>query len=291
MSRFFQKRGRLIFRLLLMALLLGLIASWLMGGSLCAPTNHAVALPKDLAVLPLTFPSASGSLIHGWMVPGQANKGVVILQHGVRADKSSVVNRAKFLASAGYTVMMFDFQAHGESPGNVITFGFLESRDSQAAVEFVKRVYPQKPVAIIGISLGAAAAVLADPPVEVQAMVLEMMYPTIEEATKDRIEIRLGPLGRVLSPLLTAQIPGRAGCHPEDLRPISRISKITIPKLFFAGTDDHETKFSEAQALFAAAAEPKEFLPVDGAHHQDLHDFAPTQYEKTVLDFLDKNLK
>jgi fermentation-respiration switch protein FrsA (DUF1100 family) len=64
-----------------------------------------------------------------------------------------------------------------------------------------------------------------------------------------------------------------------------------VPKLFIAGTADRDTKFSEAQALFAAAAGPKQFFPVEGAAHVDLCDFAPGEYEKTVLDFLDKNLK
>lgn len=291
MKRFLLNRRHWIYRLAVGLLVLGLIASWAVGGALCAPANHFVALPKDLAVEPVTFSSASGSTIHGWLATGSTNRGLIILQHGVRADKSTLVTRAKFLTQAGYAVLMFDFQAHGESPGSVITFGFLESRDSQAAVEFVRKRFPGKPVGIIGISLGAAAAVLAEPPLDVQAMVLEMMYPTIEEATKDRIEIRLGSPGRLLSPLLTAQIPRRAGCQAQDLRPIVQVAKIRGPKLFLAGTADQDTKFSESQAIFAAAAEPKQFLPFAGARHQDLHDFAPTQYEKTVLDFLDTHLK
>src|SRR5579862_3648946 len=125
--------------------------------------------------------------------------------------------------------------------------GYLESRDSQAAVAFVRGRFPGKPVAVIGVSLGAAAAVLARPPLDVQALVLEIMYPTIEEATKDRIEMRVGPLGRCLSPLLTSQIGLRIGCNAGDLRPIERVANLTPPKLFLAGTEDHDTKFSESK--------------------------------------------
>jgi alpha-beta hydrolase superfamily lysophospholipase len=139
--------------------------------------------------------------------------------------------------------------------------------------------------------LGAAAEALADPPLDVQAMVFESMYPTIVEATKDRIEIRLGPLGRCLSPLLTAQIELRADCSPDDLRPIVAVAKITAPKLFLAGTADRETKFKEAKEIFASAAEPKMFVPFEGARHQDLLDFAPEQYKKVVLEFLNAHLK
>jgi alpha-beta hydrolase superfamily lysophospholipase len=216
---------------------------------------------------------------------------VVILQHGIHADKSTLVERARMLVQNGYAVLMFDFQAHGESIGEQITFGYLESRDSQAAVEFVKQRFPGKPVAVIGVSLGAAAAVLAKPPLPVQALVLEMMYPTIEEATKDRIEMRLGPLGRCLSPLLTAQIPWHAGCHSEDLRPIIAVATISTPKLFIAGTADQNTKFSEAKDIFARAAAPKEFLPVEGAQHEDLCHYAPEFYKTNVLNFLNEHLK
>src|SRR6059058_3047243 len=160
------------------------MVSWVAGSYLCASRNHSVALPGDMDIEQVTFPSGSGTTIYGWLVGPQTNRGIVILQHGIRADKSSLVERARFLAQAGYAVLLFDFQAHGESIGSRITFGYLESRDSQAAVEFVKGRLPGRPVGVIGVSLGAAAAVMARPALDVQALVLEMMYPTVIEATK-----------------------------------------------------------------------------------------------------------
>lgn len=291
MIRFLRRKWKLICCLLFAGLVLGLAASWIFGSVYSAACNHPVALPQNLAVEQVTFPSKSGSTIHGWLVVSETNRGVVILQHGVHADKSTLVERARFLSQAGYAVLLFDFQAHGESIGRQITFGYLESRDSRAAVEFVKKRFPGKPIGVIGVSLGAAAEALAKPPLDVQAMVFESMYSTIVDATKDRIEIRLGPLGRCLSPLLTTQIKLRSDCSTDDLRPIASVAKITAPKLFLAGTADRETKFSEAKEIFASAAEPKMFVPFEGAKHQDLLDFAPKQYKKVVLEFLDTNLK
>jgi alpha-beta hydrolase superfamily lysophospholipase len=291
MSASRQRRWKSIGLLMLVALVSGLAVSWILGGELCAPANRPVAVPNDLPVEPVSFESGSGSTIHGWLVESPTNRAVVILQHGVRADRSTLVERARFLSQAGYAVLLFDFQASGESVGKVITFGFLESRDSQAAVAFVKKRFPGKPIGVIGISMGAAAAVLAEPPLEIQALDLESMYPTLVEATRDRIEIRLGRLARCLSPLLTCQVKFRAGCSPDDLRPLDHVGKITTPKLFLAGTADRETKFSEAQEIFNEAAEPKTFVPFTGARHEDLYHFAPEQYKNLILDFLGKNLK
>jgi alpha-beta hydrolase superfamily lysophospholipase len=58
------------------------------------------------------------------------------MAHAVRADRRSMLGRAEFLHRAGYSVLLFDAQAHGESPGDRITFGYLEALDAAAAVSF-----------------------------------------------------------------------------------------------------------------------------------------------------------
>jgi len=276
---------------LICGLVSGLILSWIVGGYLCAPRNHPVSSPANLVVESVSFPSNSGATIHGWLVGSQTNRAMVILQHGIRGSRADLVERARFLFEAGYAVLMFDFQGHGESIGSHITFGYLESRDSQAAVAFAKSRFPGKPIGVIGLSLGGAAAALAKPPLDVQAFVFEMMYPTVIEATKDRIARRLGPPGRLLSPLLTAQLKWRTGCTTDDLRPIVGVEKLTAPKLFIAGSEDRNTTLAESKEIFARAAEPKAFVPFDGARHQDLLAYAPDQYKKVILDFLEKYLK
>lgn len=291
MIRFVQRRWKALGVFLALVLVCGLGASWVVGGVLCAPRNHPVVAPADLAVEPVTFPSKSGATIHGWLLGAETNRAVIILQHGIHGSRKELIERARFLSDAGYAVLMFDFQGHGESIGSHITFGHLESRDSQAAVAFAKARFPGKPIAVVGLSLGAAAAALAEPPLDVQALVLEMMYPTVVEATKDRIAMRLGPPGRLLSPLLTAQLQWRVGCTTDDLRPIVSVEKITAPKLFIAGTEDRDTPLAESKEIFARAAEPKAFVTFDGARHQDLLAFAPDRYKKTILDFLETHLK
>ena len=290
MIKFLQRRWKWLAAMMVFFLAFVVAGAWIAGSVLCAPSHRAIPVPADLAVEPVSFPSTSGATLRGWLVAGVTNRGVVILQHGVRANRLEMLGRARLFSRAGYTVLLYDFQAHGESTGKKITFGFLESRDAQAAVAFVKQKFPGRPLAVVGVSLGAAAAVLAQPPLEVQALVLEMMYPTIVEATKDRFEMHLGPLDRCLSPLLTAQLKLRIGVGVEDLRPITQVAQITAPKLFLAGTEDKHTKFSEAEAIFRQAAEPKSFAPFQGAHHEDLIRFDPVQYQKVVLKFLEEHL-
>ncbi len=267
--------------------LLGLIFVWNIGSVLVAPSHHPVASPPpNLHAVPVEFPSASGARIHGWLVAGQTNRGAIILMHGVHSDRRSMIARTEWLSRLGYTVLLFDFQAHGESLGTNITFGFLESRDVTAAVNFVHEKCPGAKIGVIGVSMGAAAALLAEPPLPVDAMVLESSFPTILEATADRMRERFGFFGRLATPLLTCQLKPRLGVALMDLRPIDHAGKITVPKFFIAGAADMLTTAAESHALFAAAAEPKKFWLVAGAAHVDIHAFARAEYERRVLEFL-----
>ena len=99
---------------------------WLAGGFLSNPVHHAIGdLPKELPGRNVEFQSASGAMIRGWLIPGTKGAGAVALMHGYRGDRTQLINRAPFLHQAGYTILAFDFQAHGESGGkyNVIFGG------------------------------------------------------------------------------------------------------------------------------------------------------------------------
>jgi pimeloyl-ACP methyl ester carboxylesterase len=265
--------------------MLGFAAVWLAGSFLCRPVQHPVgALPGDLPGRSVEFQSASGARIRGWLIPGRKGAGAVALMHGFRGDRTQLINRAPFLHRAGYTVLAFDFQAHGESAGELITVGYLESRDAQAAIAFLKREAPGEKIGVIGLSMGGAASILASPPLDVSAMVLELVYPDIRGATANRLERYLGRWSRGLAPLLTMQIPLRAGIDASVLRPVGHVGAIKAPKLFIAGARDRHTKLFESQQLFDAAGGPKELWVVDAAH-EDVHRVAPEEYERRVLAF------
>lgn len=284
---------------LLVALLLGLVilmssslAIWAVGGELIAAAPQSVGkAPEDLEAQNVAFDSDSGSTIQGWFCRGAAGHGAVLLLHGVRGSRLDMISRAEFLHKLGYSVLLIDFQAHGESPGTKITFGYLESRDVVAALNYLHRELPAERVGVIGVSLGAAAFVLAEKGPTVDAAVLESMYPTIDQATKDRLRLHLGRIGPALAPLLMVQLQPRLGVEPEELRPIDRIRLVRAPVYLISGTLDRHTTIEEARALFSEAMEPKTFWAVEGAEHVDLHRFAGADYERKVSEFLGEYLQ
>ena len=123
------------------------------------------------------------------------------------------------------------------------------------------------------------------------AVVLESMYPTIEEAVADRLRMRLGAPGTWLSPLLLAQLPLRTGIAAASLRPIDEIGEMSSPIMIAAGTLDVHTTAAETRRIFEAVRSPKSLWMVAGAAHVDLHAFAKEEYERRVGDFLTQRLQ
>ena len=231
--------GKVIAKLLLLLAIATLVVggtSWLLAGPMIESGNHPIGpLPKGVNGSEVQFASTSGAQIRGWLIPGKPGAGAIMLLHGVRADRTSMYQHARFLTTAGYTVLLFDFQAHGESIGTRITFGHLESRDASAALAFLRGKMPGERVGVIGLSMGGAAALLADPPLDVDAMVLEEVYPTIEDALADRLRLQYGEGGGLLVPLFSWQMPLRLNIGVDSLRPLDRIAGVRVPKLLIAG--------------------------------------------------------
>jgi fermentation-respiration switch protein FrsA (DUF1100 family) len=273
---------------LAVAALLGAALVWRIGSSLIAVEPRPVALP-DPGAEDVTLRAAPDQLVAGSFLPGRGN-GAVLLLHGIHGDRRAMAARARFLHAQGYAVLLIDLPGQGASTASHVTFGLREADGVRAALAELRRRAPGQRIGVIGVSLGAASLVLcrACPPVD--AVVLESMYPTIEEAVANRLRIRLGPAGGPLSTLLLWQLPLRLGIRPDALRPIAHIGELKAPVLVAAGSADLHTTLPETERLFAAAPQPKTLWIVDGAAHVDLHAFAPEEYERRVGAFLARHL-
>ncbi|MCC2973326.1 alpha/beta hydrolase [Massilia sp. IC2-476] len=265
-----------------------MLSTWVAGSTLIAGKQYAVAAP-DAGLRTVRLATPAGRPVEGWLLPGE-DKGALLLLHGIRADRTQMLARARFLQAAGYAVLLIDLPGHGASPAPAITFGLHEGAAVKAALDYLRGTYPGQRVGVIGVSLGAASYVLCADCPRADAVVLESMYPTIEEAVQDRLRMRVGPLAAPLSQLLLVQLPLRLDIEPEQLRPIERMPALDAPVLIAAGDADQHTTIAETRRIFAAAGRDKALWEVPGAAHVDLYAFAPAEYERRVGAFLARHL-
>ena len=262
-----------------------------LAGSYLTKAHHANigAIPNDLKnARAVSFPSKSGSQLSGWFLEAKQGKGGVLLLHGIKSNRLQMLNRAKFLQKAGYDVLLFDFQAHGESEGEQITFGHLEALDAESAFDYLQDRLCYPSVGVIGVSLGGASALLGNVKLKAKALILESVYPSIEEAIDDRLEIYLGVIGSYFSPLLTLQLQPRLGIGIDDLKPIEQLKKVKDAVMIVTGSADKHTTLAESKRMFEEANEPKELWVVEGAGHVDFDELDREEYKERVLNFLEE---
>jgi fermentation-respiration switch protein FrsA (DUF1100 family) len=285
-------RRRWILLVLVLAIAFSVSATIFAGAFLAKPANRRVGPPpKDLGAIDVRIPSTSGTTLAAWFIPGRPGTGGILLLHGIHADRWGLVSRARFLHRLGYSILMIDFQAHGESPGKHITFGYLESRDVEAAAAELDRRLPNEPLGAIGVSMGGAAILVAEHRLPFRAVVLESVYPTIESTVRARVAEYLGPLATVVAPLLLIQMKPRLGFSPGQLRPIEHIATLNAAIFVMSGSEDTYPTPGEAYSLYQQARAPKFFWTVPGAQHNDLHEVMPRDYEDKVNSFFLRYLK
>jgi fermentation-respiration switch protein FrsA (DUF1100 family) len=274
--------------------LLGLLAGFVFwaGDYLTKPSRANTGVPDaELHARSLTFDSLSGVKLSAWFLQGSPRAGAILLLHGLRSNKRAMLPRAQFLKGLGFSVLLIDLQAHGESEGERISFGYREAADVRAAVEKLRELAPGEQIGILGTSLGAASILLSDVQAVLAAVVLESLYPSLEKAVANRMGIYFGAVGTWFSPLLLAQLGPRLGVTPAQLRPIERVSLLRCPVLLVHGSEDRHTTLQEAQRIFAVVPAPKEFYLLSGAAHVDLHGFGGKAYERRVGDFFVRHLR
>ena len=266
-----------------------LIASWVLGGMLIASANRPVGSPPtDFPAQAITIASHSGSTLAAWYLQVPDAEATVLLLHPIRSDRRSMLSRAKLFHQRGYSTLLVDMQGHGESQGENITIGHLEKHDVAACVQHIQSVSPNNKIAIVGWSLGGAAALLSNSKVDV--LVLESVYPNVTQAIHNRVEMRLGFLHHIVGPLLVYQLNPRLGISPDDLSPIQQLQNLSCPVLVTSGSEDLHTTVDETRRIFEAAKEPKQLVVFDGASHEDLLAFDPKKYEQEVLGFMEASL-
>jgi uncharacterized protein len=238
----------------------------------------------------LRLKTSDGEELGAWFAEGRAEGPSVLVLHGHGGRRSNSLRLGKMLASQGCAVLMISLRAHGDSTGEFDDVGFSARRDVFAAVDFLERRRPGRPVIIDGNSMGSAAAVFAGGELghRVSAYILESPYQDLKVAVWNRINIRL-PVGlshaaysglMLVSPLF---LP-----HLDEICPVRAIGAIPddVPVLILAGTTDRLARPEEAEALHQKVAAHGRLVWMPGAGHANLLGAAPELYQRTILEFV-----
>jgi alpha-beta hydrolase superfamily lysophospholipase len=282
---------RLLF--LLIACLAVLALMWAAASLIARPMNRSVADPLPPGRL-VRFTASDGVSITGSYWPGATPEApAILLLHGINSDRDMFTEQARWLHDLGYAALAIDFRGHGASGEAERSFGWNEGRDAAAALRFLRSRNQRRKVAVIGASLGGAAALLGEgAPLKVQAMVLHAVYPDIRRAIANRIaRFSFPAFASLTEPLLSYQSYLRYGVAPERIAPIQGIGRYKGEVLVIGGSEDRATTAEDTNALFkAAASRSKQLWLLQGADHAAATKLWNEQYRRRLLSLFRRTL-
>lgn len=239
----------------------------------------------------VTFASSDGVKLSGWYLPSRTHRLTVVMTHGLFRSRYETLERGLRLWQRGYGVVLYDLRRHGQSAGEFSSIGYYERRDVEAALKFAEAREPQNRVVLFGVSMGAAATLLAaaesQGDARLAAIVSESSFLSFEDTA--RHHIGLTPLPTFpFAPLLIKFTAWRMNFAAADFDALRAARGIRQPILFIgSGKDARMPNETVLEPLYAAATNPlKRKLVVAGATHGHAFDAAPDEYMNALAEFL-----
>lgn len=210
-----------------------------------------------------------------------------ILIHGYGRDGTFAYDYAEEYLKRGWNVLIPDLRAAGESQGEFITMGALESRD---VLLWTEQLPPDAKIILHGVSMGAATALMtaALEPKNLCAVVEDCGYTSAYEMFAAQLEKIFGLPEYPVMPCANLVCKLKTGIKISDAAPLEVVDKIKVPILFIHGDEDGLVPFEMMTRLFDKATAPKEKFVVAGAGHADAKRKNPAAYFEKVFAFLDK---
>ncbi|MEO5987099.1 MAG: alpha/beta hydrolase, partial [Candidatus Limnocylindria bacterium] len=218
----------------------------------------------------------------------------VVLAHGWRANKSTLLDRAALLHDA-YNLVLFDFRNHGQSSDSPTTQGVRERSDLRAIIDWLEREKGPDRIAVLGVSMGGATALAeATTDVRVDALVIESTHATLARAAQARLETSGYPLAMPGSWAILLGTLARTGVDVSVVDPEQTIRRLDDrPILLISGGADESIGPDDAETLRTRAEEagsPVELELCADAGHAESNETCAGEYAEWVLGFLQRAL-
>lgn len=208
--------------------------------------------PADLQFDDVMFESKDKTRLHGWYCPCEDRRAIVLMTHG---NAGHVADRAPLLrylqSKARVAVFIFDYRGYGKSEGTPTVEGVLDdARAARAQLRWMASIEDSE-MLLMGESLGGAIAVQLAAESAPRGLILQSTFSSLREIADFHF------------PALSWLVPA------DKLNSCKAIRRYSGPLLQSHGTADRTIPLPLAETLFAAGNEPKQFIKIPRAGHNN----------------------
>ena len=235
--------------------------------------------------------SYDGVILSAWFFrPRQGNGSAVVMLHGHGDNREGMLGFAPIFLRRKYAVLIPDARAHGESGGNLESYGRDESRDLSRWVDWLSAQDQRGCIYGLGESLGAAILLQSlSRESRFCSAVAESPFASFREVAYDRMGQRLGAgawMGRTLfGPLVSEAFlcaRWRYGIDFDKETPAKSAASTQVPVLLIHGTQDFNIPLRHCEAILKNHSGVMEFWQVPGAGHTGAFGREPEEFERRV---------
>lgn len=240
----------------------------------------------------ITITASDGTNLVGHYYERKKNAPVVIFFHGLWGNcYTNGVPIYRITENNNWNLLLVNLRAHGESGGNISTFGVLEKQDCRDWANWAaSELGENTPIFFMGLSIGGAIAMMSSDlelPESVCGIIDDAGFTSILEM------IRINSKKEALAELFTLTMSAGTriwGCFSlQEADSCVALSKTKIPILIIHGDQDTRVPISMAYRLYNSCKSQKQLYIVSGAGHTECYRTNPERYEKIVSEFIEKN--
>jgi hypothetical protein len=250
------------------------------------------AAQEHFEIQDVSIRTADGIVLRGWFVKPQiANGSSAILLHGVSDNRLGMARYGELLLKNGYSVLLPDARDHGESDGQLASYGVREAEDVHEWVTWINKTHSPNCVYGLGESMGAAI-LLQSLVYENRfcAIVAESAFADFREGADDRVSHYLDlptPITKWLfRPAIEVGIVyarARYGLDLSKASPRSAVIGSKTPVLLIHGAADINIRPQNSRIIHQASLGHTELWEVPHAAHCGAWSADPQGFESRLL--------
>ena len=250
--------ARIVFQLLAVYVIILLVVYFMQRSLQYFPDKNYPGEPAENGVPAMQvveLATEDGLTLNAWFAPPVKRDGkIVVYYHGNAGHIGHRAAKVQHFIDKGMGVLLIDYRGFGGNLGSPTEQGLYH--DARAALRFLeKKEYAVSQFVLYGESIGSGVATQMALEIQPRYLILEAPFSSAADVAKKKYFFL--PVDFLMK---------------DRYDNTEKIADIKTSLLIVHGDEDAVIPISLGQKLYDRAQHPKEFITINGGHHNDLYD-------------------